>query len=84
MSADEATPDDAAPGDERCASLLAACHEALLAGEAVTPLTGSDVPPELKARLQRDLAPNLSLGPLAILPGEVGHVIQEQAAKPGA
>jgi WD40 repeat protein len=56
MSADEATPDEAAPVDERCASLLAACHEALLAGESAAPLTGAEVPPELRARLERDLA----------------------------
>lgn len=51
MNADEPTAED-----ERCASLLAACHDALLAGETDTPLTGREVPPELRLRLERDLA----------------------------
>jgi WD40 repeat protein/serine/threonine protein kinase len=51
MSAEEITAED-----ERCAALLAACHEALLAGETSTPLTGPEVAPELRARLERDLA----------------------------
>jgi len=51
MSADEGTP-----LDEQCASLLAAWHEALLAGETATPLTGPEVTPELQARLERNLA----------------------------
>ncbi len=51
MSAEEQTP-----LDEQCASLLAACHDALLAGETATPLTGPEAPAELRARLERDLA----------------------------
>jgi serine/threonine protein kinase len=51
MSAEEFTPEE-----ERCASLLAACHEVLLAGATATPLTGPEVPAELRPRLERDLA----------------------------
>jgi WD40 repeat protein len=53
MNADEPTPED-----ERCASLLAACHEAVLAGEGETTshLNGQEVSPELRPRLERDLA----------------------------
>src|SRR5579864_6714067 len=51
MSSDEFTP-----LDERCACLLAAFHEAQLAGESGTPLTSAEVPPELRPRLERDLA----------------------------
>jgi WD40 repeat protein len=51
MSAEEQTP-----LDEKCASLLAACHDALLAGETATPLTTPEAPAELRARLERDLA----------------------------
>jgi eukaryotic-like serine/threonine-protein kinase len=45
-----------APVDERCASLLAACHDALLAGETASHVTSPEVPPELQARLERNLA----------------------------
>jgi WD40 repeat protein/serine/threonine protein kinase len=50
MSAEEVTP-----LDERCASLLADCHDALLAGEPRSTLARPDVPLELRARLERDL-----------------------------
>jgi len=48
--------DESRPVDEKCASLLAACHEALRADDSATPLAGSEVPPELRPRLERDLA----------------------------
>jgi hypothetical protein len=48
--------DESMPADERCAALLADCHEALLAGETDSPLTGADIPPELRQRLERDMA----------------------------
>jgi WD40 repeat protein/serine/threonine protein kinase len=51
MNADEPTPED-----ERCASLLAACHEAERAGETASPMTSPEVPHELRPRLERNLA----------------------------
>jgi WD40 repeat protein len=51
MNADEPTPED-----ERYASLLAACHDAVRAGDTPSHLTGPEVPPELRPRLERDLA----------------------------
>jgi WD40 repeat protein len=51
MNADESTSED-----ERCAALLAACHEAQRAGATDTPLMGPEVPPELRPRLERALA----------------------------
>jgi WD40 repeat protein len=48
--------DESSSVDEQCASLLAACHEALRAGATDTPLIGPEVPPELRQRLERALA----------------------------
>jgi serine/threonine protein kinase/tetratricopeptide (TPR) repeat protein len=46
----------ATPVDEYCASLLAACDDALLAGEQSRILQSSDISPELRRRLERALA----------------------------
>jgi tetratricopeptide (TPR) repeat protein len=51
MSRDESTP-----ADELCAELLAACDAALAAGAPQTPADGRDVSPELRARLEQDVA----------------------------
>ncbi len=51
MNADEPTPED-----ERCALLLAACHEAERVGETPSHLSDPGVPCELRPRLERDLA----------------------------
>jgi WD40 repeat protein/serine/threonine protein kinase len=50
------TSDESTPVDEQCASLLAACHEAMLAGDAARHFSDAEVPPELRARLEDDLA----------------------------
>jgi hypothetical protein len=48
--------DETSSEDERYAALLAACHDALLAGESDTALTGPEIPPEYRPRLESDLA----------------------------
>src|SRR5262249_28447937 len=48
--------DDPTPLEAQCASLLAAYHEALLAGGTDASVTGPDIPPDLRLRLERDLA----------------------------
>ena len=46
----------ATQGDEYCALLLAACDDALVAGEPSTLLEDAEVTPELRQRLERALA----------------------------
>jgi tetratricopeptide (TPR) repeat protein/tRNA A-37 threonylcarbamoyl transferase component Bud32 len=46
----------ATQGDEYCAVLLAACDDALVAGEPSSILESAEVPPELRRRLERAMA----------------------------
>jgi hypothetical protein len=51
MNADNADPDD-----DRFASLLAACDDALADGTSLPSFAGSDAPPELRQRVENHLS----------------------------